>query len=387
MSITKVQYVKTASASGATTLTATVAATGAGNFLAAIVAVGSTSVNGTCTTPAGWTLAVGPATTESGAVSDVNYYLFVKVDTAGGTTSFTATDSVSSGITIQFWEFFSSTGWPANPLDVVASLSNQASTTAPSTGTTAATAQAEELWLAGLVTHYATGEVFTSPTNGFTAETVATAGSGAFFAPSSGAFYKIAAATGTASMSATASPAKPFAGIIATFKNNPAGGTPRAIAGTGTATATATVGLTDTKKVALSATAASASTAAINVTKKLAGVFAASSTASTVATVSKLLAAQGIAQATASVTITGTSGLNGSAQAQTTASVSLSVSKPIRGTALATSVVTVTLTVVDLNYREPTGTITLLATYTATVSLLEPTATIQLLPAPEGTVS
>lgn len=221
MSLTKVQSANTSN-NGGTSLTLNFTAAGAGNLLVLATCVGGTAtLNPTSGTPAGWTKAIGPIGTEASA--DVDGYLFWKV-AAGGETSVTSTDSVSSGITMQLEEWSSTNGWPANPVDVFASSAAQAATTSPVSGTTAATANAVELAIAALFTHFATGETFSSPTNSFTADGVATAGASSFFAPSCGLFYRVTAATGAQSMSATAGTSKPFGGLIVVFKDNGGGG-------------------------------------------------------------------------------------------------------------------------------------------------------------------
>ncbi len=221
MSITRVQFA--GGNANSTTLAVTIAAATAGNLLVAVVATGATTSAGTCATPTGYTLDVGPITNTSAVPAPVNLYIFHKI-AAGGETSFTATDTVSSGITAQVWEWSASTGWPASPVDVSASSANQAATTTPVTGTTATTAQAEELWIGGMSTNLSTQITYSLPTNSFTLEASQWAGASAFFSPNTAALYRIASATGTASTGVTSSTSKGFAGAVVAFKDNPAGG-------------------------------------------------------------------------------------------------------------------------------------------------------------------
>lgn len=224
MSITRVQYVSNASTgSGTTSLTTTIAAATSGNLLVALIATGATTSAGTTTTPTGFTAVLGPITNTSAVPAPVNLYLYYKVST-GGETSVVATNTVTSGVTCQVWEFSASTGWPANPVDVSASSSNQAATTTPVTGTTATTAQAEELWIGSVSTNSGTAITYSLPTNGFTQETTAWAGASPFFSPNTAGLYKIVSATGTASSGVTSSISKGFGGFVVAFKDNPAGG-------------------------------------------------------------------------------------------------------------------------------------------------------------------
>lgn len=223
MSITRVQYVSNASTgSGTTSLSTTIAAATAGNLLLALIATGATSSAGTTTTPSGFTLALGPITNTSASPAPVNLYLYYKIAT-GGETSVVATDTVTSGVTCQVWEFSASGGWPASPVDVSASSANQAATTTPVTGTTATTAQGEELWIAGLSTNSGTQITYSLPTNSFTQETTAWAGASPFFSPNTAALYKIVAATGTASSGVTSSISKGFGGFVVAFKDTTGG--------------------------------------------------------------------------------------------------------------------------------------------------------------------
>ena len=225
MSITRVQYVSNASTgSGTTSLTTTIAAATAGNLLVALIATGATTSAGTTTTPTGFTaLAFNPVTNTSANPAPVNIYLFYKIST-GGETSVVATNTVTSGVTCQVWEFSASTGWPANPVDVSASSSNQAATTTPVTGTTATTGQAEEVWIASVSTNSGTQITYSLPVNGFTQETTAWAGASPFFSPNTAGLYKIVSATATASSGVTSSISKGFGGFVVAFKDNPASG-------------------------------------------------------------------------------------------------------------------------------------------------------------------
>jgi hypothetical protein len=223
MSITRVQYVSNASTgSGTTSLSTTIAAATAGNLLLALIATGSTASPGTTTTPSGFTAVLGPITNTSASPAPVNLYLFYKIAT-GGETSVVATNTVTSGVTCQVWEFSATAGWPASPVDVSASSANQAATTTPVTGTTATTAQSEELWIGSVSTNSGTQITYSLPTNSFTQETTAWAGASPFFSPNTAALYKIVSATGTASTGVTSSISKGFGGLVAAFKDNTGG--------------------------------------------------------------------------------------------------------------------------------------------------------------------
>ncbi|HET8909142.1 MAG TPA: hypothetical protein VFN11_19475, partial [Ktedonobacterales bacterium] len=91
-------------------------------------------------------------------------------------------------------------------------------------GTTATTAQAEELWIASVSTNSGTAITYSLPVNGFTQETTAWAGATAFFSPNTAGLYKIVSATGTASSGVTSSISKGFGGLVVAFKDNPASG-------------------------------------------------------------------------------------------------------------------------------------------------------------------
>jgi trimeric autotransporter adhesin len=221
MSITRVQYASNGTTTGATTLTATLGtAATAGNLLVAIIGVGSTASQGSCSTPAGWSLAVGPVGDTSASPIPVELYIFYKI-AAGGETGITATDTVSSGISIEMWEWSSTTGWLTSPVDQTASSAAQAATTTPVSGTTSTTTQANELWIGAISAHKSTEITYSSPSNGFTQETEAWGGGSAFYAPNTGAFYKVVSSTGAASVSATASISTGFGGAIATFMPSP----------------------------------------------------------------------------------------------------------------------------------------------------------------------
>jgi hypothetical protein len=93
---------------------------------------------------------------------------------------------------------------------------NNGSSASPSTGTTATTTEASELWVGALASTAASAVTFSSPTNGFTIEAQHTHGSGGYV--SIGLLDKIVSTTGTASTGATASASGTYSAAIATFK-------------------------------------------------------------------------------------------------------------------------------------------------------------------------
>lgn len=213
------------------------------------------------------------------------------------------------------------------------------------------------------------------------------------------------------------------------------------LAGSGSAAATGSLGLLVKKPIGATSQTTATASLAITVSKKLTAAIAADSTGSLGLTVTKLIAGAALAQASASFdlhvagpvalsgalsamavgqlgltvkkliecaaaaqaagtlsistghtqdiagsasavssatfSLTRKVGILGSAPAQASGGLSLSVAKRLSGALQAVSTGTLNLSVVDLHYREPSGTVTLLVGVTATVELL---------PTPEGIV-
>lgn len=174
-----------------------------GNLLVAEFAISATGL--TMSAPANWSQATSTSTNQEMAL----YWIVVSSGLAG-TTVFTF--SVTSGtpnLSLNVSEWNSTTGWPASPLDKVANNTNASSTTV-SSGTTATTTQASELWVAGL--SYSGGSQTES---GLTAGW--TNGLETSLGPALREVYEIVSATGAASVQFTITTAKSNAGCLATF--------------------------------------------------------------------------------------------------------------------------------------------------------------------------
>ncbi len=102
-------------------------------------------------------------------------------------------------------------------LDKTATAVEAGDSAIPKTGTTAATTQADELWI-GCIDQYA-GNAFSNPINGFTLLDGAVSGTVVL-----GYLEKIVSSTGTANSAVTGTDGNGWAGCIATFKASVAGG-------------------------------------------------------------------------------------------------------------------------------------------------------------------
>jgi hypothetical protein len=163
----------------------------------------------TVATPAGFTL-------DASQVNNNGHFVFRKVAVAGET-SFTFAPAVAASAA---WYVAEVTGLAASPLDQTASTGTNVATPTISTGTTAATAQAEEFLLgsAGASLFGAPAPSFSGWTNGFVevADTGTTKPAGTNV--SLGVATRTATAVGTYGTTATLSTPAPATGIIATYR-------------------------------------------------------------------------------------------------------------------------------------------------------------------------
>lgn len=221
MTIARVQYAKSATGGNTTSISATLSATTAGNFLVAVVTIGG---NQTPTPPASWVKAVGPISTEASPVT--NIFIYYLENCASGITSvaFTLT---SNGANLAVWEVSGIA--TSSSLDQTASSANQA-TNPKDSGTTSATTLADELVIAGVTTHQGSTVTWSAQTAGYTNEAVV-GSSGASNNPWTQPALLIVSSTGAQDYQATASLQNGGAGVIATFK-----------AGGGTVTGSSTMG-------------------------------------------------------------------------------------------------------------------------------------------------
>lgn len=138
----------------------TTAAT-AGNLIVIVFRV-PVLASGLTGAPSGFTQAGTPMERTESTFTMVTYYKVA----VGGDNNFTFTTSTSINSRWQVWEFSTTFGWPANPQDKrVSTDPGVGGVTSQTTGTTAATAQAEEIGVAV----WATAGAITSPTatNGY----------------------------------------------------------------------------------------------------------------------------------------------------------------------------------------------------------------------------
>lgn len=183
-----------------------------GNLLVAVVAVANNVT--TITPPSGWTQAV--INQPSGTSATIELAIFWKVVGSGdaGSTSFTFTLGTARNCVIGMQEWSATNGWSANPVDQTAqgdTASTPAQSTSISSGTTATTAQSEELWVAGL-TYKAGLQTESGLTSGWTKDLDLSSGG-----PSASVLYQVASATGTASAGYTIGTPEWWAGAVVTF--------------------------------------------------------------------------------------------------------------------------------------------------------------------------
>lgn len=199
----------------APTLTLTSLAT-AGNLLTCLFQWDQADGARTLTPPAGWNEA---GTEIDGGTPAPRQRMFYKIsDGTEQTVAGTLSGIARWVLSVQEWN--STNGWPAGTgaLDKVAQSSSAGSTT-PDSGTTASTAQADELWYAGL--NNKNIDTQSAQTNGFTeVEEKTTANSTNANNVNGATHYKIVTAAGTANVSATIGNSRSWVGQIATFMDN-----------------------------------------------------------------------------------------------------------------------------------------------------------------------
>src|SRR5229473_1984310 len=212
-----------------------------GNLLIASVATGNNAT--TITGPSGWTQVTinQPAGTNATIETSI-WYLIVDSGHAGGT-SWTWTLSASHTVYICIEEWNATGGWPANPVDVSANgdtVGTPVTATTIDSGTTATTAQAEELWVASLA-YKSSAQSESSITAGWTKDLEATLAANNTMT----LLYNVTSATGTAHCSYVIGTAEYWAGCVVTFKDNAGVAVLGTLAGVGTLAGTlSTSGLT-----------------------------------------------------------------------------------------------------------------------------------------------
>lgn len=215
MAISLIQSAEADSAGSlVTTLTVTLS-TGAtlGNLLVVNASAGNNGM--TFGAPSGWTQAVQniPAGANPTTASAL-YYLTVDSGHAGAT-SFAFTLSSAHSFLLQIEEWNATNGWQATPLDQTAQGDTSGSPTQStilSSGTTATTTQASELWIAGLA--YKSGlQTESSLTSGWSKDR----DDGNVSSVSASMLSQVASATGTAQVQYTIGTAEYWSGVVATF--------------------------------------------------------------------------------------------------------------------------------------------------------------------------
>jgi hypothetical protein len=181
----------------------------AGNVLIAVVSTHSSgaavTVTGITTTNVAWTKQ------HSNSSGSINVEIWLGVVSASAGTSTQASFSGSAGVlaVINVCEYSGLV--TTSTLDKTAINNGSSATT--DTGTTAATAQDEELWVGAIHTE-SWGTEQTSPTNGFT---LLDGDYESYWSGSQGYFEKIVASTGTANTGSSTGDYS-WVGCIATFK-------------------------------------------------------------------------------------------------------------------------------------------------------------------------
>lgn len=184
----------------------------AGNTL-----IAACNSDATIATPAGFSLAVS-------AVSGQGLYIFYRVVQAGDSATVTFTPSVSDAVAGGVLEY---SGLTATPLDKTASNTTNSSATSIATGTTATTAQADELLIVVVGPHAGNNHpwVLSSWTAGYTSQIEEPEGLNGASSAACHIGDRIVSATGTYAATGTWSPASSDAGAaIATFRIAAAGG-------------------------------------------------------------------------------------------------------------------------------------------------------------------
>jgi hypothetical protein len=203
----KVQGVAATGVGNVTSVTASLASTGAGNSLVALIVRGGSG--DPVAAPANWTKRVGPITTE--ATTTTVAYIFDYLAQPGGITSVVFSGGTTNGFVGWVWEFSG-----VNTFDKTVNTPNQA-TSPITTGSSGTLSNADEVVCALLTTHQGTGPTWGSITAGFTAEAAQHTGGGATNNPSLEACFRIVTSTAAQSCSGTPSALNGGAGALTTY--------------------------------------------------------------------------------------------------------------------------------------------------------------------------
>lgn len=212
------------SGTAASSFNVTVAAPASGNTLVAVIATRSSTtsaVSGITNTGTAldWQRAAQSTTSTSTTTTEIWYAPVLSG--AGTTLTVTLSGPIFAAAVVGEYSGILS----ANALDVFTGNSNSANSTAAATGTTAATTQADELWIGGIGVRNSGYTLTLGPTsNSFGFITTANASSGSSTASNNArvfALEKMVTATATASSGGTVSTSSRWSGAIATFKAAP----------------------------------------------------------------------------------------------------------------------------------------------------------------------
>src|SRR5260221_411994 len=237
MSITRVQG-NSVNSTGTTPSQAVTLSSGVtqGNLLVCAVSCGNNAT--TLTGPTGWTQAIINQPAGTNATIETSIWYLVVTAGAAGQTSWTWTLSASHTMYLCIEEWSATLGWPVNPVDVSAkgdTVGTPVQATTIDSGTTATTAQGEELWVASLA-YKGSAQSESSITAGWTKDLEATLANNNTMT----LLYKVAAATGTADCSYVIGTAEYWAGCVVAFKDNTGVSLTASFAGVGTIAATLT---------------------------------------------------------------------------------------------------------------------------------------------------
>jgi hypothetical protein len=195
-----------------------------GNLIVITITVGSNTT--TLTPPDGsWQMVPchnQPAGTN--ALVDASIWYLVVDSAHAGQTSWTWQLSASHTSYVCIEERNATNGWQVNPVDVSAmgdTVGSPVQATTITSGTTATTSQAEELWIASLA-YKGSAQTETGITAGWTKDGEATLAGNTTMTM----LYKVASATGTAACQYTIGTAQYWAGCVATFKSAAASANP-----------------------------------------------------------------------------------------------------------------------------------------------------------------
>lgn len=216
MGIVRVQGNAVNSGSLVTSLTVTLSGgIKKGNLVVASVATGNNTT--TISGPTGWSEVTFNQPNGSNATISTSIWYLVVSSSQAGQTSWTWSLNHSHSMYICISEWNAANGWPANPVDLFANgdtIGSPVQATSIVSGTTGTTAQAEELWI-GSLAYKGSAQSESGVTAGWTSDLEATLD----FNNTMTMLYKVASATGAASVSYTIGTAKYWAGCVVTFKD------------------------------------------------------------------------------------------------------------------------------------------------------------------------